>query len=730
MKNYREFFLSPNNFQIISNILISNYKINEDSVKNSLTAIMKKTLNENKDIKGNNKKKICNNLNKKVLDYAVKYYTQNQKSIGEFTNNVNYETILGPKVKKQGERSKNIFLENTTNQFNNKLQNLQDNRKKMNLEQKTQKNESFELMGRKLKRQPEIPQSFFISDKESSSNNINNNYNELQKERNYENTIRNKPKEKLNFKDPEEDKLNFKKMMQKKIAERAIMDVDFKKNQEKIESKIEKNEVEDIQGNLASFTVSNEGNNFNSPQLLGNTNKILNDNSKLINSDTIVKNSNNISLNITKPKKVRFEKIQKRDVDDNFLPYKLKMKEINKKIQLFEKSLKEIEGNIKIQKNNIFKKNNYLNEILEQEKKLDFLIKNKNLEIINKKNIYNKNNHKLINITYNSSSRDWFGRWMIDYNSNGQIKDIVLRETKDNIKYKYEINFSKDCYQWVKIPIYENNPNLPATEEQAFLGFQGLPNKLYKKNEPNGEIIDWEYIKYKKKIKKKNNKNINNLNPVLIILPRKDYFNLDVVHFNMNHLIVDFFNNKDEKYTFTFIKINKDDNYNYYKKLGNETIQNINKLILINIKNISFKKENLLIEKCLILEEDKKMLIMLFTNEFFRKGEFSKGIIIKIKNLKFLKNRNFNKSILLDLEKFLNKEKGHKIIKIKNSKIKKNLYNNTIIISSDSYIDVKTLKYRYKEYYNELKNKTLNCKGFVLNKNLQHSIIFESKINI
>ena len=77
-------------------------------------------------------------------------------------------------------------------------------------------------------------------------------------------------------------------------------------------------------------------------------------------------------------------------------------------------------------------------------------------------------------------------------------------------------------------------------------------------------------------------------------------------------------------------------------------------------------------------------------------------------------------------QKFINRKNGHKIIKIDNKYIKNSNYNNTIIISCEGIIDKTKLIFIRKKYYSSLNDISLNSKGFIINNNLQHSIIFNA----
>ena len=98
-------------------------------------------------------------------------------------------------------------------------------------------------------------------------------------------------------------------------------------------------------------------------------------------------------------------------------------------------------------------------------------------------------------------------------------RNIITLDNKQYMgRYYYMIRFSPAENEWIKKPIYYNNPTKPASENQAKIGKKGIPNNLmsdtktygskkgfsfngiecppYDPNEAPGNIIGYEYIQY------------------------------------------------------------------------------------------------------------------------------------------------------------------------------------------------------------------------------------------
>ena len=71
--------------------------------------------------------------------------------------------------------------------------------------------------------------------------------------------------------------------------------------------------------------------------------------------------------------------------------------------------------------------------------------------------------------------------------SQESINIIDLENKQYKSRYNYMIKFSPAEDEWIKTPIYENNPTKPATEKQAKDGKKGISNNLMVNNNTNKE---------------------------------------------------------------------------------------------------------------------------------------------------------------------------------------------------------------------------------------------------
>ena len=180
---------------------------------------------------------------------------------------------------------------------------------------------------------------------------------------------------------------------------------------------------------------------------------------------------------------------------------------------------KDIQTQEKIEPKELFKPVEEIKEKLEERFQKETTKREE--DIVQKVETYSKNVSHMI--TINSYDRDFvseIAQLSSKYPDNADI--ITLENKQYKGRYNYMIRFSPAENEWIKQPIYKNNPTKPASEEEAKIGKKGIPNNKielnpsnigiygeaggfifngitcepYDPNKPVGNLIGYEYIQY------------------------------------------------------------------------------------------------------------------------------------------------------------------------------------------------------------------------------------------
>jgi len=73
-------------------------------------------------------------------------------------------------------------------------------------------------------------------------------------------------------------------------------------------------------------------------------------------------------------------------------------------------------------------------------------------------------------------------------------RDFSKPTTSEN-RFDFSINFDSEGNSYVSYPIFENNPTLPATEQQSNMGQKGDTNPSYDASQPLGKTVGYERIR-------------------------------------------------------------------------------------------------------------------------------------------------------------------------------------------------------------------------------------------
>uniref|UniRef100_A0A6C0IXV0 Uncharacterized protein n=1 Tax=viral metagenome TaxID=1070528 RepID=A0A6C0IXV0_9ZZZZ len=406
--------------------------------------------------------------------------------------------------------------------------------------------------------------------------------------------------------------------------------------------------------------------------------------------------------------------------------------------------------------------NNYNSDILENRVYEPTELDNIYNQQIQNKHLQLKNINKVNNLIINSLDRDWSG--IIS-------KDDIL-EGISKKRYEYKINFLPDIDKIIKIPISENNEFIArdyndisdkikiikGIKDKNIDGFnyKGKEYLGYDKNKDKGKVIDYEI----NVIKGSNNdisidrrfKNIVSVKLKRLILPNFDeyimidnkndvsigakiepYLFLDIEELNSNLIVT----NKFKKNLFCKIHYDKEYNYNesiigtrapstrgwiYYKNDDNDKTLFPNVLTELNNLNIRLLRPNGELYSsvkddiqiiCIKHNPLDPSILTVQLNKYVPNYYFKHGDRISVKNFIADKSKN-----LEEIKTYL--EKGSYIIEKQNTDLKDIRTVNRIIISN-----------KFLEIDNSGNNKYLqvdeiiHCKGFIINENLQHSIILE-----
>ena len=369
--------------------------------------------------------------------------------------------------------------------------------------------------------------------------------------------------------------------------------------------------------------------------------------------------------------------------------------------------------------------------------------------------------YKLNNLVINSIDRDWAGIISKD----DILEGISLK------RYEYKINFLPEIDERMQEPIYDNNEFIArdynnindkikiikGIQEKNTSGFKYKGKKYlpYNLKKEKGKIIDHE-ISF---VKGSNNdisidrrfKNITSVKLKRLILPNYDeylminnkndvpigakiepYLLLDIEELNSNLIVT----SKFKKNIFCKLHYDKEYNYNetvrgartpntrgwiYYKNDDNDStcfvnnplteLNNLNiKLLRPNGEIYSSVKDDIQIV-CINYSSQNASILTITLNKYVPNYYFKHGDRVNVKNL--ISNQHIE-----DLKLYL--EKGSYVIENRNTDLKDIKSINTIIISNKFLEIDKNGTNKYLDLH-----KTIDCNGFIINENLQHSFILE-----
>jgi hypothetical protein len=325
-------------------------------------------------------------------------------------------------------------------------------------------------------------------------------------------------------------------------------------------------------------------------------------------------------------------------------------------------------------------------------------------------------------------------------------------------QYNFQLKFSPSGDSINVVPLYQNNPTVPATKEEALNGTRGQSNTNgwtdengveyppYNPSEPFGEIIQYEKIVElgQKGLGLYNSfKNIVSIELVSAIMPSMQRFvdystSLKESCVDENYYIMEVEEindvmdgtSKDLKNCFSILtpviriydisaKSAKSIEYKstglWYKRFTPTPLSSLTNLS-IKLKKPSgdlIKNLNDTLDIKFIYQEQSDLndpstdILVIQTTKYFSSDEYKPSDTLIIKNYKHYSTNTQNNSSVSYFNDWMNRKSGHKILSVSTSEPNKFL-RNRICISKPAYLDINNGNITEENWYNNFKTTVLD----------------------
>tara|TARA_B100000497_G_C7675255_1_gene407863 strand:+ start:94 stop:2106 length:2013 start_codon:yes stop_codon:yes gene_type:complete len=362
------------------------------------------------------------------------------------------------------------------------------------------------------------------------------------------------------------------------------------------------------------------------------------------------------------------------------------------------------------------------------------------IEFINKPDLKNKNivNHEVI---INASDRNWYGYW--DKNGNGKYR--LIRSGNYN-RYNFVVKFSpgdisneRDGSNSLNILRTFNNVKEIVLQTMNMAYFDNT--YIYKNNEEyiNSDFRSYPFVlvsidelnNFTQTTSKKRFPYFSKLNTQTCVTVRDKNIRGYSTMIPAMQAKRDFYNNPLQQLDKMSISILKPDG-NLYASENNYNLDNV------LVSSLTF--ENSDNGTVWIDSAGKTDYIVLNLEPFINKSQYKIGDYILIRNLKCVVDLNDSNNLVYDttktihktLEEFINREEGHRIVKLGAEGDLPDFTNKIYIradymmdINSGTYVNSMMVKYAADGY--ETSGSSVNCMGELLNYSIQPTLTLDIK---